>query len=149
MRHASQGKHPRLRGEHPPDSTHFFPAQETPPLTRGTPLEVRGVEVAVGNTPAYAGNTAGAAAAQPHTEKHPRLRGEHAGNGATDVNYEETPPLTRGTRSQSSGYLSPGRNTPAYAGNTLPQRARQNTWGKHPRLRGEHTKNKISYQSNS
>ena len=69
-------KHPRLRGEDSAPSAPIKITLETPPLTRGRPLQA-GTDI------------------RPWG-KHPRLRGEDSGGNKTAYRIRETPPLTRG-----------------------------------------------------
>ena len=120
------GKHPRLRGEDPPQLFPEPPDQETPPLTRGrparqslrdggsgntpayagkTPASAEGCKLfrgvtKVGNTPAYAGKTSQLCKSCACWRKHPRLRGEDLILTEERVKPAETPPLTRGRPSR-------------------------------------------------
>ena len=50
-------KHPRLRGEDRKEINDQRARLETPPLTRGRPIDAVGASVILRNTPAYAGKT--------------------------------------------------------------------------------------------
>ena len=69
-------KHPRLRGEDCLASRLRELLMETPPLTRGRRAGPRRSQMAVRNTPAYAGKTATEVDYSLGLRKHPRLRGE-------------------------------------------------------------------------
>ena len=80
------------------------------------------------------------------TEKdHPRLRGEH------DVPQKEyfeelgSPPPTRGTPDGADGADGADGITPAYAGNTVKLQQSKLCTEDHPRLRGEHSVNRVLY----
>ena len=112
-------KHPRLRGEDrhvvhgngrrygntpayagktmalPPCHCLF---QETPPLTRGRPLEFQSILLI--------------------RRKHPRLRGEDPVTQCVELPLKETPPLTRGRLYAQGTATDDEGNTPAYAGKT-------------------------------
>ena len=92
---------------------------ETPPLTRGRHDQGHAVRERHGNTPAYAGKTSPLSTTCVCVRKHPRLRGEDAGNGPCRGQFF--------------------RNTPAYAGKTSSSARRRGSTWKHPRLRGEDT----------
>ena len=51
------GDHPRLRGEYLIDLSFYFAHRGSPPPTRGIHISDRRKCVAIGITPAYAGNT--------------------------------------------------------------------------------------------
>ena len=55
----------------------------------------------------------------------------------SSVALGETPPLTRGRPDDTTDYLVPTGNTPAYAGKTHLRRHLPGPFQKHPRLRGE------------
>ena len=131
---------------------------ETPPLTRGRQLANHKYFYRLGNTPAYAGKTSEARAAEAagigntpayagktteedelplKSRKHPRLRGEDEKQSVQSRTFRETPPLTRGRLEKSVFDRLSERNTPAYAGKTAKCGVgRLESW-KHPRLRGE------------
>ena len=74
----TDSKHPRLRGEDELITIRGLQSVETPPLTRGRLQKVDAEHLGPRNTPAYAGKTYAARAAQLEEKKHPRLRGEDA-----------------------------------------------------------------------
>ena len=109
--------HPRLRGEHFTASRPGRSAAGSPPLTRGTWRGIRGIMIASGITPAYAGNMKPVPGRPARKWDHPRLRGEHAAVAGRVVVISGSPPLTRGT-SVANVRSSDGKGiTPAYAGN--------------------------------
>ena len=91
-------KHPRLRGEDKLSAEGVILPQETPPLTRGRLAGPLGIKGTSRNTPAYAGKTARRRKRSPDTWKHPRLRGEDKVFAKGSPLEWETPPLTRGRR---------------------------------------------------
>ena len=151
-------KHPRLRGEdealhvaglHVHGNTPAYAGKTRPqgrscaphrkhPRLRGEDLAARGrVTQLYGNTPAYAGKTTGRLGAGRIAEKHPRLRGEDLTPTPLRPKTFETPPLTRGRRTQLPPGNHPHGNTPAYAGKTGNFDPNKRVISKHPRLRGE------------
>ena len=94
----SVGKHPRLRGEYSRKIGHVCRGLETPPLARGIPECLGGIDSTVGNTPACAGNTV--------LLLRPLML------------LPETPPLARGIRFNRTNQTIDSGNTPACAGNT-------------------------------
>ncbi len=93
---------------------------ETPPLTRGRHQGRGRGGRPPGNTPAYAGKTGLAPLSGRTIWKHPRLRGEDGLRIVTEVMTPETPPLTRGRLRVIVDRKAGARNTPAYAGKTVP-----------------------------
>ena len=69
---------------------------------------------------------------------HPRLRGEHAANGAAQAAETGSSPLTRGAPLGASGFYLRFRLIPAYAGSTEAANSTLAALRAHPRLRGEH-----------
>ena len=110
---------------------------ETPPLTRGRPLDNGITGDNAGNTPAYAGKTARQRNHGRQRRKHPRLRGEDSSSAPLVGNATETPPLTRGRPKQVARDRLHNGNTPAYAGKTTISFVVILMRRKHPRLRGE------------
>ena len=134
-------KHPRVCGE---DSTSLdlrSTPSETPPRMRGRLPVGQADRVGQGNTPAYAGKTRGCGGAQECRQKHPRVCGEDPSSSRTNswpsetpprmrgrlpalhVTYSmtETPPRMRGRRLIPDRAQLSRRNTPAYAGKTVPR----------------------------
>ena len=68
--------------------------------------------------PAYAGNTIDGGGEVARQAVHPRLRGEHAGEGHDIETRHGSSPLTRGTPHLTEAQLQDHRFIPAYAGNT-------------------------------
>ena len=96
-----------------------------------------------GITPAYAGNTPFIFLRCEPLWDHPRLRGEHTALGKKKKRRLGSPPPTRGTLGNATKQAISNRITPAYAGNTTIWNDNQFTDKDHPRLRGEHVKNKL------
>ena len=93
--------HPRIRREHPILSEHNFPVVGSPPLTRGTLFHLFLFHSFLGITPAYAGNTPLSSPLSFRIRDHPRLRGEHVEGLESAKVTEGSPPLTRGTLTDS------------------------------------------------
>ena len=91
----------------------------------------------LGNTPAYAGKTAGGTADGRQTRKHPRVCGEDGLNAHGDFYGRETPPRMRGRPVHLPVSQADGRNTPAYAGKTVFLMRLRRQGEKHPRVCGE------------
>ena len=129
--------HPRMRGE----DWLVFVSEQT---LCGSPPHARGRRGLVGQgpadfwiTPACAGKTIPSASWRTTSPDHPRMRGEdrHAVN--RDAKQPGSPPHARGrpdrARTQDMGL----RITPACAGKTVNQSARDRSTPDHPRMRGE------------
>ncbi len=71
------------------------------------------------NTPAYAGNTMRSSSLSSSIREHPRVCGEHGFAAKNPAMAIGTPPRMRGTRNIILTNKNNGRNTPAYAGNTI------------------------------
>ena len=71
------------------------------------------------------------------SRKHPRLRGEDLKSHKNSCLNSETPPLTRGRREGVPADRRGQGNTPAYAGKTTVEGGQDVMPWKHPRLRGE------------
>ena len=134
--------HPRIRGEHGFTAFTVKISLGSPPHTRGTRYLVIQLWSPAGITPAYAGNTASVQLSLSNTQDHPRLRGEHLPMQSAQVIHRGSPPLTRGTLKCYMLTVVSGRITPAYAGNTEATTLLIGASRDHPRLRGEHYKNK-------
>ena len=110
----------------------------SPPLARGIRRTVFFAGVAVGITPACAGNTDSSRKTHHTSRDHPRLRGEYSAGAWLMVALVGSPPLARGIPADGWYLIVPMGITPACAGNTsLSAPAASCTWD-HPRLRGEY-----------
>ena len=89
--------------------------------------------------PAYAGSTTPPSPTAATSTDHPRLRGEHGMDEATNVGLAGSSPPTRGAREGGQLPVVIFRIIPAYAGSTGHPRSGRVPGGDHPRLRGEHT----------
>ena len=112
------------------------------PPTRGARPQRRPDRCGQRIIPAYAGSTISSSLPRLALPDHPRLRGEHkpvsnrswCGNGSS--------PPTRGARLILAPPLWMMRIIPAYAGSTLKLAHSVPAISDHPRLRGEHARNK-------
>ena len=131
-------EHPRMRGEHSASQTQTMGSSGTPPHARGTQASDDALPRAAGNTPACAGNTLPMVSWRVAKSEHPRMRGEHSSSDGKRNGRNGTPPHARGTPHHRLAHHMPGGNTPACAGNTGREVARQARHPEHPRMRGEH-----------
>ena len=131
----------------------------SPPHTRGTSSPLYNIDILLGITPAYAGNTIFFAGLDSLMWDYPRIRGEHpisynslyailgspprirgeheAINKAL-ADRGGSPPHTRGTHRVCEYEAQSLRTTPAYAGNTKDYFSLCCISWDHPRIRGEH-----------
>ena len=129
------------------------------PHTRGALFLIFSWAHIHGIIPAYAGSTGPGVFDPPRGRDHPRIRGEHHARLPTRVPLRGSSPHTRGALVCHDMPLGPVtdhprirgehglvfvdpclacRIIPAYAGSTLPARARWTKCEDHPRIRGEH-----------
>ena len=130
--------HPRLRGEHDKDRLSTRATEGSSPPTRGA---LRGDAVlahARGIIPAYAGSTHPPGHNRISRRDHPRLRGEHLTEQATQVGEWGSSPPTRGAPDGGAGCGALWGIIPAYAGSTFAALRAILAMRDHPRLRGEH-----------
>ena len=116
------GDHPRIRGEHERRIGAFIGAVGSSPHTRGAHSRSDPLGGTRGIIPAYAGSTSPTGNRPPPPRDHPRIRGEHDGEGPVDGVQGGSSPHTRGARWRGPGRRSPGRIIPAYAGSTYRSR---------------------------
>ena len=132
------GDHPRVCGEHNTGVYALSDCTGSSPRMRGTRTQNALSCDVWGIIPAYAGNTEDASLTLSIAEDHPRVCGEHRGDGAGRSGYEGSSPRMRGTlgrrlfRFRSVGII------PAYAGNTAVFRKTPTRHRDHPRVCGEH-----------
>ena len=134
----SRRDHPRLRGEYSAFQPLQCPAGGSPPLARGIPSAPYTQSVAVGITPACAGNTGVSFAMHSPSQDHPRLRGEYLSGTQSPGTTLGSPPLARGIPHKELACNLILGITPACAGNTNSSPARIRRTKDHPRLRGEY-----------
>ena len=104
---------------------------------RGRPVKNLLNSVTERNTPAYAGKTSQSRTSTSCGQKHPRVCGEDQGLRPRPEPVSETPPRMRGRPEDKSEKDTRARNTPAYAGKTIPLAPRRHGGEKHPRVCGE------------
>ena len=130
--------HPRIRGEHG-DSAWWDPeAPGSSPHTRGARASIGSVTVVCRIIPAYAGSTPNNHTRVSWSSDHPRIRGEHVGQGVGDALLGGSSPHTRGARDGFGRVDLAFGIIPAYAGSTQPPGPIVEYRKDHPRIRGEH-----------
>ena len=138
--------HPRIRGEHVRRAGHARGRQGSSPHTRGAPSREIDVEPVDRIIPAYAGSTLVHAGLTPHIQDHPRIRGEHMSCSTRDNVTAGSSPHTRGARAGSGGVRPDPGIIPAYAGSTSAAAPGEDGAPDHPRIRGEHQKDRSDYE---
>ena len=116
------GDHPRIRGEHERRIGAFIGAVGSSPHTRGAHSRSDPLGGTRGIIPAYAGSTSPTGNRPPPPRDHPRIRGEHDGEGPVDGVQGGSSPHTRGARSRILSGRTCSRIIPAYAGSTYRSR---------------------------
>ena len=130
--------HPRTCGEHACRLRVDVVASGSPPHMRGTLETFNVIALAVGITPAHAGNTPIAFLTFCTGRDHPRTCGEHKRSMAIERIPSGSPPHMRGTRHSFRNLTSMTGITPAHAGNTFRRCGCQKSPWDHPRTCGEH-----------
>ena len=126
--------HPRVRGEHFPETSHMIRPSGSSPRARGTLSAEQPRRPAWRFIPACAGNTAAKKSAYATDTVHPRVRGEHSPPWSAALRGGGSSPRARGTLLVALGRREPRRFIPACAGNTA------RSWlSSYPRVRGEHS----------
>ena len=99
--------------------------------------------VQLGIIPAYAGSTLRRYGRLSPRPDHPRIRGEHPGDGDVHDYDQGSSPHTRGAPRKTTTSGSTTRIIPAYAGSTGQFRHAAARPSDHPRIRGEHYANSV------
>ena len=135
--------HPRVCGEHSSGSMPFSMPLGSPPRMRGTPVFLTIAKKRTGITPAYAGNTFRPRRDSNRPRDHPRVCGEHGIFRPLSRRTTGSPPRMRGTHAKQEILLRALGITPAYAGNTFHTPDRSHRQRDHPRVCGEHIRQRI------
>ena len=130
--------HPRIRGEHSPDSTAPCREHGSSPHTRGARVATPPYPAAPRIIPAYAGSTLAHGSRAGQWPDHPRIRGEHTYEKTGSYLEPGSSPHTRGARRRRGWRRRRVRIIPAYAGSTGSKPTRPHRMRDHPRIRGEH-----------
>ena len=111
--------HPRVCGEHMWRSCSRVVCPGSSPRVRGTLRVADGRGAAAGIIPACAGNTSYRYVPVASSRDHPRVCGEHAATGVSNMSTAGSSPRVRGTRHATVGRARRRGIIPACAGNTL------------------------------
>ena len=140
----SRQDHPRACGKHFTGSLCSRCSAGSPPRLRETPRTSTTPLVAVGITPAPAGNTFVLAAVNACFWDHPRACGKHERPSAPSSEWQGSPPRLRETLLVTSLTGQDRGITPAPAGNTVPSHHAAAVRRDHPRACGKHRRDNMS-----
>ena len=130
--------HPRVCGEHYPESAICGHNRGSSPRMRGT-LTIELVDGKAGGIiPAYAGNTLSLISPRPCCRDHPRVCGEHPASLECMEKFTGSSPRMRGTPQTALNMRQKSGIIPAYAGNTRFYPSPSTHSRDHPRVCGEH-----------
>ena len=135
--------HPRIRGEHGVIDHVGDLGWGSSPHTRGARTGWAVPGISAGIIPAYAGSTSLVSQSIHLDPDHPRIRGEHEKIAEAAERCGGSSPHTRGAPFLRPSSPLRGRIIPAYAGSTTPSNARKGQAGDHPRIRGEHHRQRV------
>ena len=110
--------HPRIRGEHLPQTSCIADKQGSSPHTRGALRPSESILAILGIIPAYAGSTRCAVLSIKAPRDHPRIRGEHLNPLLMPSQRPGSSPHTRGALGGAHHGRENGGIIPAYAGST-------------------------------
>ena len=114
------GSSPHTRGAHHARMVQATPRRIIPAYAGSTLIAARPFTMLPRIIPAYAGSTRAAPSPATPPADHPRIRGEHGGQGAAAPGVGGSSPHTRGARLDRLRIDDAGRIIPAYAGSTRP-----------------------------
>ena len=134
------GDHPRVCGEHLCLGVLFCANTGSSPRMRGTLDLVHPVVKTQGIIPAYAGNTSRVPCCSGCRWDHPRVCGEHLSRHGTGALILGSSPRMRGTLGRGDNQRNADGIIPAYAGNTSNTKLRARPPRDHPRVCGEHSR---------
>ena len=134
--------HPRIRGEHALRATETGPLLGSSPHTRGARRADPRQNSESRIIPAYAGSTDSGPTLVLAARDHPRIRGEHESVPLSFHFLAGSSPHTRGALTWDLIKSIAKRIIPAYAGSTGVYLALHPPQRDHPRIRGEHNRNR-------
>ena len=130
--------HPRMCGEHLPESAICGHSRGSSPHVRGAQNLLPIMQDLDGIIPACAGSTCARLSARLEHGDHPRMCGEHRSIVGIGVACQGSSPHVRGARRPRQPGIRPNGIIPACAGSTQ-VRLRRRPWTEdHPRMCGEH-----------
>ncbi len=146
---AATGDHPRMRGDHRVGDPMNQDTAGPPPHARGPLGELRAIGRTRGTTPACAGTTRAAPAPSCNGRDHPRMRGDHTARAMATTRSLGPPPHARGPHRTGDGDHPLLGTTPACAGTTNEPPATARPARDHPRMRGDHPSQTVSWLGSS
>ena len=135
---SGNGDHPRVCGEHKPQTAYEGEPLGSSPRMRGTPVIPTRTTRLTRIIPAYAGNTWRSSRWACRPRDHPRVCGEHLPFSRWVSIQPGSSPRMRGTHGSSSLVSFLLGIIPAYAGNTKSVSVWSSCGWDHPRVCGEH-----------
>ncbi len=138
--------HPRSRGEHGSNDTCTCRRWGSSPLARGAPPTREPEWSSERLIPARAGSTTPASPSSAPRRAHPRSRGEHMIARIGAGTRRGSSPLARGAPSPVRAVHPSPRLIPARAGSTAPEDGVIVYIAAHPRSRGEHDDDGVTFQ---
>ncbi|PKU92721.1 hypothetical protein CQR47_0570 [Bifidobacterium thermophilum] len=136
--------HPRMCGEHAANAFVYASEKGSSPHVRGTPNDNTSVSMVSGIIPACAGNTANLIVIVRLFRDHPRMCGEHGANDIGRATGRGSSPHVRGTHFWPGPVSRAAGIIPACAGNTFQRFQPFSRDGDHPRMCGEHYRQRPS-----
>ena len=136
-----------MRGEHHCVFNAFDRHDGSSPHARGTRPPFLAASTSKRFIPACAGNTKQPLELTSKSAVHPRMRGEHQGDGLSVERRGGSSPHARGTPRPYDFGIFPRRFIPACAGNTCSTTPLVKAPPVHPRMRGEHYVSARLYKS--
>ena len=130
--------HPRMCGEHLPESAICGHSRGSSPHVRGAQNLLPIMQDLDGIIPACAGSTTGVAASAKVTRDHPRMCGEHGRLATMPCRSPGSSPHVRGARAGRLCGVPRSGIIPACAGSTPSNTTPRATTRDHPRMCGEH-----------
>ena len=130
--------HPRMCGEHLPESAICGHSRGSSPHVRGAQNLLPIMQDLEGIIPACAGSTTGVAASAKVTRDHPRMCGEHGRLATMPCRSPGSSPHVRGARAGRLCGVPRSGIIPACAGSTPSNTTPRATTRDHPRMCGEH-----------
>ena len=129
--------HPRVRGEQPEGQDE--PQRWLGPSPRARGAEVRRVaqHLLDGTIPACAGSRSRSPGAKAIAGDHPRVRGEQAGRSDCPADHRGPSPRARGAVGSKGKLIGCEGTIPACAGSRSATWSKTQSYGDHPRVRGE------------
>ena len=130
--------HPRMCGEHLPESAICGHSRGSSPHVRGALVQDFLQGLSTGIIPACAGSTVSWRIRRPPCRDHPRMCGEHNRGSSFGQSHKGSSPHVRGARQACDDALQESGIIPACAGSTTVGKTKLLFIWDHPRMCGEH-----------